>query len=132
MLIKLNKRIMSTKSELEYFVKTMMKGDDYRVQLVSERYGACFICMIQTLNIKKETITSGLEIMSEEILAGEVKLSHVLVLIAFCIELDKNCKLKQYPWYSPGMLTEIIVNILWRIEFVPPSSLYYFKICNII
>ena len=125
---------MSVRSELEYFVKTTMNSDggDYRVQLISEKYGTNFMCMVQNLNINEETITSGLEIMAEEILLGQRKLSHVLVLLVFCIELDKHCKLKLYPWYSQEMLIEIIVNILWKIDFVPPTSLYYFKICNII
>ena len=117
---------MCNRSELEYFVKTMIKGADYRIQIVSESYGASFICMIETLDIKRETIQQCLEIMGEEIFADEVKFSHVLVLIAFCIELDKYCKLKKYLWYC---LIEIIVNILWKVNFIPPISL---KICNIL
>ena len=120
---------MCNRSELEYFVKTMIKGADYRIQIVSESYGASFICMIETLDIKRETIQQCLEIMGEEIFADEVKFSHVLVLLAFCIELDKYCKLKKYLWYSHEMLIEIIVSILWKVNFIPPVS---FKICNIL
>ena len=125
---------MSTRSELEYFVKTTMQNDvdDYRVQLISERYGTRFKYMVQTLNINEETITSGLEIMAEEILLGEGTLSHVLVLLVFCTELDRYCKLRKYPWYSSEMVIEIIVNILWKVDFIPPSSLYSFKMCNIV
>ena len=111
-----------------------MKNDraDYRVKLISERYSACFMHMVQKLNIDEETITSGLNIIAEEILLGEKKLSHVLVLLVFCIEVDKFCKLDKYPWYSSEMLIETIVNVLWKVDFIPPSSLYSFKICNIV
>ena len=111
---------MCNRSELEYFVKTMIKGADYRIQIVSESYGASFICMIETLDIKRETIQQCLEIMGEEIFADEVKFSHVLVHMR---ELDKYCKLKKYLWYSHDMLIEIIVNILWKVDFIPPISL---------
>ena len=80
----------------------------------------------------KKTITSVLEFIAEEVLVGEGKLSHVLVLLAFCIELDRHCKSKQFSWYSKEKLIEIIVNVLWKVNFVPPPSLYSFKICNIV
>ena len=50
--------------------------------------------MVEKLNINEKTITSGLEIMADEILLGEKKLSHVLVLLVFCIEVDKFCKVE--------------------------------------
>ena len=68
---------------------------DYRVQLIYEEYGVSFRHMVKTLNITEQTITSGLEIMAEEILLGEGNLSHVFVLLVFCMELDKHCKLKK-------------------------------------
>ena len=104
---------------------------DYRVQLIYEEYGVSFRHMVQTLNITEQTITSGLEIMAEEILLGEGNLSHVFVLLVFCMELDKHCKLKKYSWYLSEMLIETIVNILWKVDFKPSPSLYSFKICNI-
>ena len=88
--------------------------------------------MVETMNINEKTITSVLEFIAEEVLSGERKFAHVLVLLAFCIELDKHCKSKQFPWYSKEKLIEIIVNILWKVNFMPPSSLYSFKICNIL
>ena len=125
---------MHRKLELEHFVRTTMNREDsdYRVQLIYEEYGTSFRHMVQTLNINEETITSGLEIMAEEILLGEGKRSHVLVLLVFCIELDKYCKLKKYPWYSSEMLIEIIVGILLKVDFIPPTTLYSFKICSIL
>ena len=108
------------------------KDCDYRVQLIYEEYGTSLRYMVQTLNINEQTITSGLEIMAEEVLLGEGKLSHVLVLLAFCIELDKHCKSKQFSWYSTEKLIEIIVNILWEVNFMPPFSLHSFKICSIL
>ena len=125
---------MCRKSELECFVKTTMsrgKDYDYRVQLIYEEYGVSLMYIVQTLNITEQTITSGLEIMAEEILLGEGNLSHVFVLLVFCMELDKHCKLKEYSWYSSEMLIEIIVNILWKVDFKPCLSLYSFKMCNI-
>ena len=126
---------MCRKSELECFVKTAMsrgKDYDYRVQLIYEEYGVSLRHMVQTLNITEQTITSSLEIMAEEILLGEGNLSHVFVLLVFCMELDKHCKLKEYSWYLSEMLIEIIVNILWKVDFKPSPSLYSFKMCSII
>ena len=125
---------MSVRSELEYLIKTTMKNDggNHGVQLVSERYGTCFKYLVQKLIINEETITSGLEILAGEILLGEGKLSHVLVLLLFCTELDKYCNMKKYPWYSSEMLIEIIVGILLKVDFIPPTTLYSFKICSIL
>ena len=111
-----------------------MKNDraDYRVKLISERYSACFMHMVEKLNINEETITSGLEIMADEILLGEKKLSHVLVLLVFCIEVDKFCKVEKYPWYSSEMLIEVIVGILLKVDFIPSTTFYSFKICSIL
>ena len=88
--------------------------------------------MVQRLNIIDQTITSGLEILAEEILLGEGKLSHVLVLLLFCAELDKYCNMKKYPWYLSEMLIEIIVGILLKVDFIPPTTLYSFKIYSIL
>ena len=88
--------------------------------------------MVQRLNINDRTIASGLEFLAEEILLGVGKLSHVLVLLLFCTELDKYCNMKKYPWYSSEMLIEIIVGILLKIDFIPPTTLYSFKICSIL
>ena len=125
---------MHRKLELEHFVRTTMNREDsdYRVQLIYEEYGTSSKRMVQTSNINEKTITSVLEFIAEEVLLGERKFAHVLVLLAFCIELDQHCKSKQFPWYSKENLTEIIVNVLWKVDFVPPPSLYSFKICNIL
>ena len=108
------------------------EDSDYRVQLIYQEYGTSLKCMVKTMNINEKTITSVLEFIAEEVLSGERKFAHVLVLLAFCIELDKHCKSKQFPWYSKEKLIELIVNILWKVNFMPPSSLYSFKICNIL
>ena len=115
---------MSTRSELEYFVKTTMQNDfdDYRVQRIYERYGTRFKYMVQTLNIHEETITSGLEIIAEEILFGEVTLSHVLVLLVFCTELDRYCKLRKYPWYSSDLIAKVGLVSLFDLM---PILVYY-------
>ena len=55
-----------------------------------------FISMIETSDTKKRTVTPGLEIMETQ--ANEVKLLHMLVLLIFCIELEKELELKQYSW----------------------------------
>ena len=125
---------MCRRSELEHFVRTTMnrKDCDYRVQLIYEEYGTSLRYMVQTLNINEQTITSGLEIMAEEVLLGEGKLAYVLVLLVFCMEIDSHCKSRRFSWYSKEKLIEIIVNILWKVNFMPPSSLYSFKICNIL
>ena len=108
------------------------EDSDYRVQLIYEEYGTSFRHMVQTLNIDEQTITSGLEIMAEEVLLGEGKLAYVLVLLVFCMEIDSHCKSRQSSWYTKEKLIEIIVNILWKVNFMPPSSLFSFKICNIL
>ena len=125
---------MHRKLELEHFVRTTMNSEDcdYRVQLIYEEYGTSFRHMVQTLNINEQTITSGLEIMAEEVLLGEGKLAYVLVLLVFCMEIDNHCKSRQFSWYSKEKLIEIIVNILWKVDFMPPSSLYSLKICSIL
>ena len=122
------------RSELEHFVRTIMskRDQDHRVQLITEKYGTRFISMIKTLNINELTITSSLEIIAEEVLSNEWTLSHVLVLLVFCIELDEYCRSKQYIWYSQDNLIETIVNILWRVGFIVPSILDCFKICCIL
>ena len=129
---------MIKKSEILHFVDTIMNqnGVDDRVQQlvqeISETYGSSLIYMIQTLDMKKETITSSLQIIAEEVLSNEVKLSHVLVLLVFCKEIDTYCKHKQYPWYKQDILIHNIVEILWKFKFIPPSLLNSFKICSII
>ena len=105
---------------------------DYQVQLIYEEYGTSLKGMVETMNINERTISSSLEFIAEEVLSGERKFAHVLVLLAFCIELDKHCKSKQFPWYSKENLTDIIVSISWKVNFVRPPSLYSFKICNIL
>ena len=125
---------MHRKLELEHFVRTTMNREDsdYRVQLIYEEYGTSFRHMVQTLNINEQTITSGLEIMAEEVLLGEGKLAYVLVLLVFCMEIDNHCESRQFSWYSKEKLIGIIVNILWKVDFMPPSSLYSLKICSIL
>ena len=105
---------------------------DYQVQLIYEEYGTSLKRMIETMNINEKTITSGLEFIAEEVLLDKRRLAHVLLLLIFCIELDNHCKSKQFSWYSKEKLIEIIVNVLWKVEFVPPFSLYSLKICNIL
>ena len=105
---------------------------DYQVQLIYEEYGTSLKRMVETMNINEKTITSGLEFIAEEVLLDKRRLAHVLLLLVFCIELDNHCKSKQFSWYSKEKLIEIIVNVLWKVDFVPPFSLYSLKICNIL
>ena len=125
---------MCRRTELERFVRTTMNREygDYQVQLIYEEYGTSLKRMIETMNINEKTITSGLEFIAEEVLLDKRRLAHVLLLLIFCIELDNHCKSKQFSWYSKEKLIEIIVNVLWKVEFVPPFSLYSLKICNIL
>ena len=125
---------MCRRTELERFVRTTMNREygDYQVQLIYEEYGTSLKRMIETMNINEKTITSGLEFIAEEVLLDKRRLAHVLLLLIFCIELDNHCKSKQFSWYSKEKLIEIIVNVLWKVDFVPSFSLYSLKICNIL
>ena len=125
---------MSKKLALEFYVRSILNDQDSdpRIKFISEMYSTWFIVMIQNLKICESTIMQGLEIMAEELLQGEQKDSHVLVFLVFCIEFNKHCIMKQYKWYKLEMLVEIIVNILFRSDFIPPSASLSFNICAII
>ena len=82
------------RTELESFVKTTMNNEnDYFVKEISDKYGQRFTCMVQTLEISKRTITSGLKIISKEILLDPYGFYHVLTFLVFCIVLDKHCQI---------------------------------------
>jgi hypothetical protein len=137
---------MDQRSKLECFVKATISQDkdaysvQQLVQEISDCYGTDFTDMIQVLNFNKNTIRSGLEIVAEDMTLRGDKFYHVLVLLSFCIKLDQYCKSTQSHWYTVEMLVQIISDILWKINFVPPSAAtfssiyarYSVKICVII
>ena len=107
------------RAKLESFVKTTMNNEnDYFVKEINDTYGHHFTCMVQALEINKRTITSGLQIMAEEILLDPYGFFHVLTFLVFCISLDKHCRI--YSWYSRKELEDIIVDILYDVNFIPP------------
>ena len=123
------------RAELESFVKTTLNNeDDYFIKEVIDEYGQRFVEMVQTLEINERTIAPGLKIMAEEIFLHSYGFYHVLMFMVFCMELDKHCKTHQHSWYTRKKLVDIIVNILYDVDFIPPSSpgLFPFKICTII
>ena len=77
------------KSDIKYFVNAIINQEDVDdriqelVQVISNSYGESFKCMVQTLKINEQIISSGLEILAKDILLGEARLSHMLVLIVF-------------------------------------------------
>ena len=123
------------RAELESFVKTTLNNeDDYFIKEVIVKYGQRFMGMVQTLEINERTIAPGLKIMAEEIFLYPYGFYHVLMFMVFCMELDKHCMTHQHSWYTREKLVDIIVNILYDVDFIPPSSpgLFSFKICTII
>ena len=120
------------RTELESFVKTTMNNEnDYFVKEISDEYGQRFTCMVQALEINKRTITPGLQIMAEEILIDPYGFLHVLTFLAFCMVLDKHFQI--YSWYSRKELEDIIVDILYDVNFIPPpSSTLSLNICTIL
>lgn len=123
------------RAELESFVKTTLNNeDDYFTKRIIVEYGQRFVEMVQTLEINERTIAPGLKIMAEEIFLHSYGFYHVLTFLVFCIALDKHCMMHQHSWYTRKKLVDIIVNILYDVDFIPPSSpgLFPFKICTII
>ena len=117
------------RKELESFVKTTMNNEnDYFVKEISDTYGQRITCMVQALEIGKRTITSDLKIMAKEILLDPYGFFHVLTFLVFCISLDKHCRI--YSWYSRKELENVIVDILFDVNFIPPSS--RLNICTIL
>ena len=124
-----------SKKQLESFVKTTLNNEeDYFTKQLIDKYGQRFMGMVQTLEINERTIAPGLKIMAEEIFLYSYGFYHVLTFLVFCIELDKHCKMQQHSWYTQKKLVDIIVNILYDVDFIPPSSpgVFSFKICTII
>ena len=121
------------RKELESFVKTTMNNEnDYFVKEINDEYGQRFTCMVQALEINKRTITSGLKIMAKEILLDPYGFFHVLTFLVFCISLDKHCRI--YSWYNRKDLEDVIVDILYDANFIPPpsSSTLSLNICTIL
>ena len=121
------------RSELESFVKTTMNNEnDYFVKEINDEYGQRFTCMVQTLEISKRTITSGLKIISKELLLDPYGFYHVLTFLVFCMVLDKHCQI--YSWYNHKELVDSIVSILYDVNFIPPpsSSTLSLNICTIL
>ena len=120
------------RSELESFVKTTMNNEnDYFVKEISDEYGQRFTCMVQNLEISKRTITSGLKIISKELLLDPYGFYHVLTFLVFCMVLDKHCQI--YSWYNHKELVDSIVSILYDAKFIPPpSSAVSLNICTIL
>ena len=85
-------------------------------------YGTKFTNMIQSLNFDKDTIRLGLEIIAEDMALDRDKFYHVLVLLGFCIKLDRYYKSTQNHWYTDEMLVQIVSDILWTVNFVPPPT----------
>ena len=123
------------RAELESFVKTTLNNEDnYFTKQLIVKYGERFLSMVRTLEINEKTITPGLKIMAEEIFLYGAGFYHVLSFLVFCIALDKHCLMLQHSWYTRKKLIDIIVNILYDVDFIPPSlpGLFSFKICTII
>ena len=105
--------------KLESFVKSTLNRQNEYYKLTDE-YGQSFMAMVQNLKINERTVAPGLKIMAKEILADGARFYHVVVLLAFCSELDKHCKARQYSWYTQKKLIDVIVNILHDVNFIPP------------
>ena len=123
---------------LSDFVRTILnqQGDRISKEVHEECKERCKE-IIQTLEITEKTINVAIKIMADEIFLYQTKYYHVLVLLSFCIELDKQCKLKRFEWYSKEVLVKTIVDILCDVNFIPPppfvsSSSSSYNTCIII
>ena len=107
---------------LERFVQTVLnqQGDKLSKEVYEECSERCKE-IVYTLDITKKTITDGIGIMADELFLYHVKYCNVLLLLVFCIELDKQCK--QFEWYSKELLVKILVDILCDVNFIPPPPL---------
>ena len=109
---------MQTK-RIESLVKTTLNQQNEYYKLTDE-YDQSFMVQVQRLKIKEETLASTLKIISETIFSDGPGFHHVVVLLGFCTQLDKHCKM-QHGWYTQEKLVDIIVNILYDVNFIPPS-----------
>lgn len=110
---------------LERFIMTILyQQGDYPAKEIYEDCSYRYKEMIQSLSITEKTIASGLKIMADEIFIDRCTYYDVLVLLTFCIELNKHCTTLYplYPWYSQKILVEILVNILSDVNFIPPPT----------
>ena len=89
---------MSKERELESFVKTTLNRENECYKL-TDKYDQSFMVMVQRLTINEETLASGLKIMSEEIFSDGPEFYQVVVLLGFCTQLVKHCKMQQ-GWYT--------------------------------
>lgn len=104
------------------FVRDVLnhQGDALSKKIYRESHRRCRELVLK-LEITEKTIGDGVKVMADEIFQNHVKYCHVLVLLTFCIELDKQCKLKQFDWYSKELLVKNVIDILCDVKFIPPS-----------
>ena len=121
---------------LERFVKnTLNQQGDTLSKEIYEKYSNRCKDMVQKLEITEKTISVGIKIMTDEIFLYQVKYYNVLMLLTFCIELDKHCKKNKLEWYKQELLVKNIVDILCNVNFIPPPpfvSSSSYNICIII
>ena len=109
---------------LEHFVQTILNKQGDRLSKQGyEEYGNRCKEMVRTLEITEKTISNGIGIMADEIFLYQVKYYNVLMLLIFCIQLDKHCKLNEFEWYTQELLVKILVDILCDVNFIPPPPL---------
>ena len=121
---------------LERFVKnTLNQQGDKLSKEIYKKYSNRCKDMVQKLKMTEMTISAGIKIMTDEIFLYQVKYCNVLMLLTFCIELDKHCKINQFEWYKQELLVKTIVDILCDVNFIPPPpfvSSSSYNICIII
>ena len=106
---------------LERFVKnTLNQQGDKLSKEIYKKYSNRCKDMVQKLKMTEMTISAGIKIMTDEIFLYQVKYCNVLMLLTFCIELDKHCKINQFEWYKQELLVKTIVDILCDVNFIPP------------
>ena len=103
---------------IESFVKTTLNQQNEYYKL-TDKYDQSLMVMVRRLKINEETLASTLKIISEKIFSDGPGFHHVVVLLGFCTQLDKHCK--TYGWYTQEKLIDIIVNILYEVNFKPPN-----------
>ena len=117
---------------LEHYIKKILEGHDKKMVRLSKEYGNRYTSTIKKLNLNRETLSTSIKQISQELFSIIPCVSdpYVESLLLFSVELDSFYKLYHYSWYTTDMLVQTLVHILSKTQFKPPS--YNYNICTIL
>ena len=102
--------------------------DDYRTKRAIDEYGAEDKVQVQSLELYEETLAPILKNEAKDVFILRITtFRKVLEFLVFCIQVDRHCRtpsrVHQYSWYTQQKLKDIIVEILYDLNYIPPK--YY-------